>query len=517
MVDQFRDENMEGGWDIILSMKRSTLIMMIVIGNFIVSKDDPMYFRVSIVWSLTLILVIATDNFFHQFQKMREIWFIVLEVWLGLNIISKNLSAKSYTFNESWIVFVVFWTFISILIWMSWRKVVLTFWGVSLVFIVAATETYDEVPLKLYLAFLYVWILFPMWCFFIAEKVKQIFVYMKINKDLIHTIRTILLLFPEGVIIRSIDPVTKETILKFANDAAKKFNLEKHDNSSDNNIEVTIINNNSSKNIFDINKSKMTQSETVLKLDEFLKTQEEKLIEQREASWIDQMIEIKSETLNITNIDESSLNEPILYPLYFNVKSIKVNWDRNKDSFMHSFIDTSQVRKLEEVRATNKCQQTMFASVSHEFRTPINAFSNSLQLVRMKVEEIQQKIKEVPSIYDKIDSIFQKISKFFKIGEVSSKLLLILVEDILDSAKVGEGKFKTNIEEFNIKEIIKEVQYIFEFQCVQKNLCFNVDCDPKLTKRIFNSDAKRIRCKTNKTSFNQSPIQFNEIYWERRN
>ena len=73
MVDQFRDENMEGGWDIILSMKRSTLIMMIVIGNFIVSKDDPMYFRVSIVWSLTLILVIATDNFFHQFQKMREI------------------------------------------------------------------------------------------------------------------------------------------------------------------------------------------------------------------------------------------------------------------------------------------------------------------------------------------------------------------------------------------------------------------------------------------------------------
>ena len=205
------------------------------------------------------------------------------------------------------------------------------------------------------------------------------------------------------------------------------------------------------------------------------------------------MIEIKSETLNITNIDESSLNEPILYPLYFNVKSIKVNWDRNKDSFMHSFIDTSQVRKLEEVRATNKCQQTMFASVSHEFRTPINAFSNSLQLVRMKVEEIQQKIKEVPSIYDKIDSIFQKISKFFKIGEVSSKLLLILVEDILDSAKVGEGKFKTNIEEFNIKEIIKEVQYIFEFQCVQKNLCFNVDCDPKLTKRIFNSDAKRIK------------------------
>lgn len=56
----------------------------------------------------------------------------------------------------------IFSTFISILVCMSWRKVVLGFWGVSLFFVIAATETYDEVPLKLYLAFLFVAILFPM-------------------------------------------------------------------------------------------------------------------------------------------------------------------------------------------------------------------------------------------------------------------------------------------------------------------------------------------------------------------
>ena len=275
---------------------------------------------------------------------------------------------------------------------MSWKKIVITFWGVSLFFIIAITETYQEVPLKLYLSFLFIWILFPMWWFFIAEKVKQIFVYMKANKDLIHTIRTILLLFPEGVIIRSIDPVTKETILKFANDAAKKFNLEKWDWKDDKeNIEVVVLNENSSKHIKNFNLTSTSQSEVSLKLGEFLKFQEEKLVEQEEIKSIDEMIEVRREQHSLESTEETFSNDAILNPLYFNVKSIRVNWDQNKDSFMHSFIDTSQVIRLEEERATNKCQQTMFASVSHEFRTPINAFSNSLLLVRMKVDEIQQK------------------------------------------------------------------------------------------------------------------------------
>ena len=492
MIDKFRDDNLEGGWDIVLSMKRTALIILIAVSSIIVPRDDPMYFKVAVMWPLQFVGVIMFDNFFHQFPKMREIWFIILEVWFGWNIITKNLSAKTYFFNESWIIFMIFSTFISILVCMSWRKVVLGFWGVSLFFVIAATETYDEVPLKLYLAFLFVAILFPMWCFFIAEKVKQIFVYMKINKDLIHTIRTILLLFPEGVIIRSIDPVTKETILKFANDAAKKFNLENLDKDHDLGIEVVLLNDSNTTTNFESSKPQNNPEPTV-KLEEFLKFQEQQLCEQNNSNWIDQMIEIRCESLEPDSTSDTSITESLLYPLYFNVKSIKVNWDSNKDSFMHSFIDTSQVRKLEEVRATNKCQQTMFASVSHEFRTPINAFSNSLLLVKMKVDEIQQKLRELPGAYDKVSTSFQKIDKFIKIGEVSSKLLLVLVEDILDSAKVSEGKFKTNIDTFNIGEIVKEIEYIFEFQCVQKNLKFIVDWDPSIVSKNFSSDGKRIK------------------------
>lgn len=54
--------------------------------------------------------------------------------------------------------------------------------------------------------------------------------------------------------------------------------------------------------------------------------------------------------------------------------------------------------------------------------------------------------------------------KFVKIGEVSTKLLMVLVEDILDLAKFDGNTFKLNINKFNISEIVSEIDYIFRFQ-----------------------------------------------------
>lgn len=77
---------------------------------------------------------------------------------------------------------------------------------------------------------------------------------------------------------------------------------------------------------------------------------------------------------------------------FFSVKSIRVLWEDNRESFMHTFINTTQVRKLEEERAKSKWHHLMLASVSHEFRTPINAFVNSLNLIDFLVKELESNI-----------------------------------------------------------------------------------------------------------------------------
>jgi signal transduction histidine kinase len=83
---------------------------------------------------------------------------------------------------------------------------------------------------------------------------------------------------------------------------------------------------------------------------------------------------------------------------YFTVKTIKVDWEESEKSFMHVFIDTTSIRKLEEQRAKNKCQQLMFSSISHEFRTPINAFSNSINLIDLTLEKVNMQVNKLKNV-----------------------------------------------------------------------------------------------------------------------
>ena len=152
---------------------------------------------------------------------------------------------------------------------------------------------------------------------------------------------------------------------------------------------------------------------------------------------------------------------------YFNLKSIKVSWENNKNSFMHIFVDTTSVKKMEEEKAKFSCQNIMLASVSHEFRTPLNAFDNSLELIKMKVEEMMtclaNNVKEISTL-KKIKPLEASIQKFMKMGKVSSQLLMHLVEDILDLGKFEAGTFSLNESEFCLKNLVEEVNYIFSTQ-----------------------------------------------------
>ena len=65
----------------------------------------------------------------------------------------------------------------------------------------------------------------------------------------------------------------------------------------------------------------------------------------------------------------------------FMLKTLQINWEGNSNSFMHVLIDTTNVIELEKAKNNIKWQKIMFASASHEFRTPLNAILNSFKFV----------------------------------------------------------------------------------------------------------------------------------------
>ena len=73
---------------------------------------------------------------------------------------------------------------------------------------------------------------------------------------------------------------------------------------------------------------------------------------------------------------------------FYNVKTMQVDWNDNSNSYIHVFVNTTAVKHFEMEKARNECLQLMFSSVSHEFRTPINAFSNSMQLIELNYHSL---------------------------------------------------------------------------------------------------------------------------------
>ena len=75
---------------------------------------------------------------------------------------------------------------------------------------------------------------------------------------------------------------------------------------------------------------------------------------------------------------------------FYSIKTIKVAWMDNNNSFMHVFIDNTNVKRLSKEKAMNKCLHIMFSSISHEFRTPLNALMNATSILKSQFREIKE-------------------------------------------------------------------------------------------------------------------------------
>lgn len=88
---------------------------------------------------------------------------------------------------------------------------------------------------------------------------------------------------------------------------------------------------------------------------------------------------------------------------------------------MHVFINNTNVKNYEKERTTNKCFNMLISSISHEFRTPINAFKNSLALIKLNKVELKNAIKTMLGDFDyaKVDSILTVSQKYIDIANIS--------------------------------------------------------------------------------------------------
>ena len=197
------------------------------------------------------------------------------------------------------------------------------------------------------------------------------------NKELVLTIQHILHIFPEAVLIQTKEK-SDELKLKFINQTAQVEILD-HVKQTDSKIEDIL-------NIF-VRESNFNSEDGTWTIDDQTNLLKLRDVLDRHRALLDENI---TPTTSIEVIGDESLASEVQF---YDLKTIKVKWESCDDSLMHVLLNTTQVKKYEKEKALNKCLQLMFSSVSHEFRTPLNAFSNALNLIELNIESLMEAIK----------------------------------------------------------------------------------------------------------------------------
>jgi two-component system, NarL family, sensor histidine kinase BarA len=119
----------------------------------------------------------------------------------------------------------------------------------------------------------------------------------------------------------------------------------------------------------------------------------------------------------------------------------------------------------------NRLKSDFMATMSHELRTPLNSI--------IGFSEVLDSIK---SLDDKQRRYVQNIQK-------SGRVLLDMINDILDLAKIESGKMEIRLSDFRIDNVVHAQCDFFRPQTERKNIDLEVDVEPGLSE-LFQDQVK---------------------------
>ena len=147
--------------------------------------------------------------------------------------------------------------------------------------------------------------------------------------------------------------------------------------------------------------------------------------------------------------------------LYYELKTLNVELE-DRVRMATADLEQQNLRlqwQSNELEKAYRLKSEFLASMSHELRTPINALIGYASLM--------------------LDRIYGELTKQQEEGlkriQVASNHLLVLINDILDLAKIEAGKMPVHLEPMHLRAIIAEVATHVEPQIKKKQLEFSTD------------------------------------------
>ena len=128
-------------------------------------------------------------------------------------------------------------------------------------------------------------------------------------------------------------------------------------------------------------------------------------------------------------------------------------------------------KQKKEIEELNLAQQGFFSSMSHEIRTPINTIIGLNEMILREdiSDEVADDAKNIQS---------------------ASKILLQVINDLLDMSKIESGEMEIHPVVYDVGAMLSELVNIIWIRAKEKGLGFHVNVDPSIPTTLYGDDMR---------------------------
>lgn len=175
------------------------------------------------------------------------------------------------------------------------------------------------------------------------------------------------------------------------------------------------------------------------------------------------------------------LSVAIIVLVIYTLESNKELTDKKLRSFQQQIQGLEKQNKqlrleINKALELSKSRMTFLASLSHELRTPINSIIGFIDIL----------------LDSKLNLTEEERIKYLNFISVNSRRLLILINDIIDLAKIDAGTITLEYSDVNLNAEVRDTINLFREKIKQKQLDLILELDPELENHFAYLDRNRL-------------------------